>query len=153
MEKLTKLRSLPTLQNVIQGYYWRQNELKSGKGPNFKPTLSDVASLLENDIRQTWIFANLENTLLSSLRIHEKIENRIQLLSRLKTQSKTRLTSPSYLKKLADFEKQCNELFDICSYKCEFPFDTTVTEEDIPCTDYWRTKVICSCPISARIHL
>ena len=25
-------------------------------------------------------------------------------------------------------------------------------EENIPCTDHWRTKVICSCPISARIH-
>ena len=33
MEKLTKLRSLPTLQNVMQGYYWRENELKAGKGP------------------------------------------------------------------------------------------------------------------------
>ena len=33
MKKLTKLRSLPTLQNVMQGYYWRQNELKAGKGP------------------------------------------------------------------------------------------------------------------------
>ena len=32
MEKLTKLRSLRTLQNVMQGYYWRQNELKAGKG-------------------------------------------------------------------------------------------------------------------------
>lgn len=65
MEKLTKLRSLPTLQNVLQGYYWRQNELKAGKGPNFKPTISDVASLLESDIRQTWIFANLGNTYLT----------------------------------------------------------------------------------------
>ena len=44
MEKLTKLRSLPTLQNVIQGYYWRQNELKAGKGPNYNPTISEVAS-------------------------------------------------------------------------------------------------------------
>ena len=25
-------------------------------------------------------------------------------------------------------------------------------EKNIPCTDHWRTKVICSCPISARIH-
>ena len=25
-------------------------------------------------------------------------------------------------------------------------------EENIPCTDYRRTKVICSCPISAQIH-
>ena len=33
MEKLTKLRSLPTLQNVMQGHYWRQNELKAGEGP------------------------------------------------------------------------------------------------------------------------
>ena len=73
MEKLTKLCSLPTLQNVIQGYYWRQNELKAGKGPNYNPTISEVASLLESDIRQTWIFANLENTLLSSRRICEKI--------------------------------------------------------------------------------
>ena len=69
MEKLTKLRSLPTLQNVIQGYYWRQNELKAGKGPNYNPTISDVASLLESDIRQTWIFANLENTLLDEHKI------------------------------------------------------------------------------------
>ena len=66
MEKLTKLCSLPTLQNVIQGYHWRQNELKAGKGPNYNPTV-------ESDIHQTWIFANLENTLLSSRRIREKI--------------------------------------------------------------------------------
>ena len=62
------------------------------------------------------------------------------------------MSSPSYLKKLADFEKQCHELFDICACKCKFLFDATVEEENIPCTDYWRTKVICSCPISARIH-
>ena len=43
MEKLTKLRSLPSLQNVIQGYYWSQNELKAGKGPNYNPTISEVA--------------------------------------------------------------------------------------------------------------
>ena len=62
------------------------------------------------------------------------------------------MLSPSYLKKLADFEKQCHELFDICACKCKFLFDATVEEENIPCTDHWRTKVICSCPISARIH-
>ena len=73
MKKQTKLRSLPTLQNVIPGYYLRQNELKAGKGPNYNPTIYEVASLLESDIRQTWIFVNLENTLLSSRRISEKI--------------------------------------------------------------------------------
>ena len=73
MEKITKLRSLPTLQNVIQGHYWRQNELKAGEGPNYNPTISEVASLLKSDMCQTWIFANLENTLLSSRRICEKI--------------------------------------------------------------------------------
>ena len=69
MEKLTKLRSLPTLQIVIQGYYWGQNELKAGKGPNYNPIISEVASLLESDICQTWIFANLENTLLDEHKI------------------------------------------------------------------------------------
>ena len=63
------------------------------------------------------------------------------------------MSFPSFLKKLADFEKQCHELFDICACKCKFLFDATVEEENIPCTDHWRTiKVICSCPISARIH-
>ena len=57
----------------MQGYYWRQNELKAGKGPNYNPTISEVASLLESDIRHTWIFANLKNTLLSSRKICEKI--------------------------------------------------------------------------------
>ena len=56
------------------------------------------------------------------------------------------------MKKLADFEKQCHEVFDICACKCKFLFDATVEEENIPCMDDWRTKVICSCPISARIH-
>ena len=62
------------------------------------------------------------------------------------------MSSPSYLKKLADFEKQCHELFDICACKYKFLFDATVEEENILCTDHWRTKAICSCPISARIH-
>ena len=62
------------------------------------------------------------------------------------------MSSPSYLKKLTDFEKQCHELFDICACKCKFLFDATVEEENIPCMDHWRTKVICSCPISAQIH-
>ena len=62
------------------------------------------------------------------------------------------MSSPSYLKKLADFEKQCHEFFDICACKCKFLFDATVEEENIPCMDHWRTKVICSCPISAQIH-
>ena len=74
MEKLTKLSSLPTLQNVIQGYYWRQNERKAGKGTNYNPTISEVASLLESDIRQTWIFANFENTLLSSPKFVKKFK-------------------------------------------------------------------------------
>ena len=107
---------------------------------------------MERDIRHTWIFANLKNTLLSSRRICEKILTSIQLLSNLKAQSKARKSSPSNLKKLADFEKQCRQLFDICACKCKFLFDATVEEENIPCTDYWRTKVICSCQISARIH-
>ena len=62
------------------------------------------------------------------------------------------MSSPRYLKKLADFEKQCHALFDICACKYKFLFDATVEEENIPCTDHWRTKIICSCPISARIH-
>ena len=33
-----------------------------------------------------------------------------------------------------------------------FLYYATVEEENIPCTDHWRTKVICSCPISARFH-
>ena len=69
MEKLTKLRTLPTLRNVIQGYFWRQHELKAGKGPNFQPATSDIASLVEKVIRQTWIFANLGTGLLPSQRI------------------------------------------------------------------------------------
>ena len=57
------------------------------------------------------------------------------------------------MKELADFEKQCHELFDICACKCKFLFDATVEEENIPCMDDWRTKVICSdISISARIH-
>ena len=62
------------------------------------------------------------------------------------------MSSPSYLQKVADFEKQCHELFVICACKCKFLFDATVEEKNIPCTDHWRTKVICSCPISARIR-
>ena len=42
--ELTKLQKLLSLQNVIQVYYWRQNEQEVGKGPNFKPTVYDVAS-------------------------------------------------------------------------------------------------------------
>ena len=56
------------------------------------------------------------------------------------------------MKKLADFEKQCRQLLDICACKCKFLFDATVEEKNIPRTDHWRTKVICSRPISARIH-
>ena len=67
--ELTKLRKLPTLQNVIQEYFWRQNELEVGKGPNFNPTVHDLASFLEENIRETWNFANSGNTLISSVRI------------------------------------------------------------------------------------
>ena len=74
MEKLTRLRTLPTLRNVMQGYFWRQHEFKAGKGPNFQPAISDVASLVEKDIRQTWIFANLGTSLLSSQRITQKLK-------------------------------------------------------------------------------
>ena len=51
--ELTELRKLPSLQNVIQGYYWRQIELKVGKGSYFKPTVYDVASFLEEGIHET----------------------------------------------------------------------------------------------------
>ena len=61
--ELTKFQKLPTMQNVIQGYYWRQNELQVGKGPNFKPTAYDFVSFLEEDICKTWNFANLGNTI------------------------------------------------------------------------------------------
>ena len=146
MEKLTKLRTLPTLRNVIQGYFWRQHELKAGKGPNFQPATSDIASLVEKDIRQTWIFANLGTGLLSSQRITQKIKTGISRLSSLKAQPKNRLQFPSYLIKIASFEKKCDKIFDICSCKCKFPFDSTINEDEIPCTDQWRTKIVCSCP-------
>ena len=111
MEKRNKLRQLPTLQNVMQGYYWRQNELQVGKSPNFKPTVFHVASLLEEAIREIWNFANLGNTMLFSGRITEKIKFSINILSSLKVQHKERHQSPSYLQKLANFEKQCNQMF------------------------------------------
>jgi len=152
MEKLTKLRTLPTLRNVIQGYFWRQHELKAGKGPNFQPAFSDIASLVENDIRETWVFANLGTNLLSSQRIIQKIKCSINHLSSLKAQPKSRLQSPSYLNKLESFEKECEKIFDICSCKCNFTFDSTIIEEEIPCTDQWRTKIVCSCPMATRIH-
>ena len=60
------------MREVIQGYHWRQHELKMGKGSNFQPSISDVAGLVEEDIRQTWIFANLGTNLLSSQRIKKE---------------------------------------------------------------------------------
>ena len=86
--ELTKIRKLPTLQNFIQGYYWRQNELQVGKGPNFKPTVYDFANFLEEDMHKTWNFANLEHTLLSSPRTKEKIKYSINVLSSLKAEPK-----------------------------------------------------------------
>ena len=56
MEKLTKLRSLPTLQNVMQGYYWRQNELKAGKGPNYNPTISEVLKSNQLYLKSNYIW-------------------------------------------------------------------------------------------------
>ena len=50
--EVSKIWKLPSLQNVIQEYYWRQNELEVGKDANFKPTVCDVASFLEEDIHE-----------------------------------------------------------------------------------------------------
>ena len=51
--ELTKLQKLPILRNVIQGYYWTQSGLEVGKDSNFKPTVHDVASFLEEDLHET----------------------------------------------------------------------------------------------------
>ena len=93
----TKLQKLPSLQNVIQRYYWRQNELEVGKGPNFKPTVYDVASFLEEDIHKTWNFTNLGNTLLSSQKIKAKIKYTMNVFSSLKAQPQEGHQSPNYL--------------------------------------------------------
>ena len=119
LEKLTKMRALPTLCNVIQRYFWRQHELKARKGPNFQSVTSDVASLVEN-IHHTWIFANLGTSLLSSQRNTQKIKTSISRLSSLKAQVKSRLQSPSYLNKIASFEKKCDKIFDIAHANAYF---------------------------------
>ena len=105
--ELTKMRKLPTMQNFIQGYYWRQNELKVDKGPNFKPTVYDFANFSEEDIRKTWNFANLGNTLLSSRRTKEKIKYSINALSSLKAEPKERCQSLNYLQIMKSNAMKC----------------------------------------------
>ena len=136
---LSKLWNVPTLQNVIQGYYWRQNELKVGKGPNFKPTVCDFASFLEEDIRETWNFANLGNTLLSFVRIKKK--DQIQYLCFVQFESRS-LREMLISELFPNSEKQCNEVFNICSCKCKSSFDHTIDEESFPGTDQWRMIII-----------
>ena len=121
MKELTKLRSFPTLGEVLRGDFWQQHQLKIGKGPY--SSSRDVAKSLEDCIKKSWILASLGDNLLSSRRIQEKIVSAVERLKKLKNQPKSRFKSPSYSKKLKSFESECEKLFDICSRKCVFPFD------------------------------
>ena len=105
--ELDKLQKLPTLQNVIQGYYWKLTELKVSKGPNFKPIVYDFASFLKEDICKTWNFANVGSTLLSSVKIKEKIQYSINVLGSLKAELKERCQSLSDLQILKSNAMKC----------------------------------------------
>ena len=92
----------------MRRYYWRQNDLQVGKSPNFKPTVNDVARLLEEDTHKTWNFANLGNTLLSSQRIKEKIKYSNNVLFQFES---TAQRGMPISKLFGNFEKQYNEVF------------------------------------------
>ena len=58
----------------------------------------DLASFSEENIHETWSFANFGNTLLSKQRINEKIKCSINVFSSLKAQPKKRRQSMNYLR-------------------------------------------------------
>ena len=151
MEELKVLRSLPTLKDVYKGFLYRQNELKLKNG-NVLPKFCDVANLVLEDIRKTWVFASLESVLLGKERIIVMIQKLVKRVSDLKAQPKSRLTSPSYVAKLEVLVKEADQLFDVSSCKCTFVLPEGMTENDIPCSNKWRTKVSCQCPLEKRVH-
>jgi len=52
MEELKVLRSLPTLAEVLRGYFWQQHQLQVGKGSAYRPSISKVGKLLEEDLKK-----------------------------------------------------------------------------------------------------
>lgn len=151
MEELRVMRALPTLKDVCRGFQWRQNELKTGKRPHYRPPIKHVARLVEEDIKKTWRFANFGENMLSSRRIIEMITTSHIRIYKLKIQSKQRLMSPAFRRKLMLLQVDSSKLFDIAVCKCKFDFNETVLEHNIPCINRWRTKVVCSCPIGKRL--
>ena len=45
MEELKLLRTLPTLAQVLRGYFKQQHQLQVGKGPAYRPSISEGAKL------------------------------------------------------------------------------------------------------------
>ena len=58
ISELKKQTSLPTILEVVQGYNYRFNELKSILKVN--PPFIKVARLVEKDVMVTWEYASLE---------------------------------------------------------------------------------------------
>ena len=42
-------------------------------------------------------------------------------------------------------------LFDISYCKCVFNIPVNATIDDIPCTNTWKNRVLCQCPIDKRV--
>ena len=110
MEELSTLSDLPTLKDVYGAYYWRQNELKDGKGLNYKPTQTEVAKLVMQDILRTWTYASLERNVVTSQGILKKIKKSIDDLAKL---NRTPSNRPGYLSQVNKLEENKNKVFDI----------------------------------------
>ena len=146
--ELSKIWKLPSLQNVIQGYYWRQNELEVGKDPKFKPTVYDVASFSKEDINETWNFANLGNTLLSSWRIKEKMNYSNDVFSSLKALAKERPQSLHYLKTSKSNAMKCLILAH-ANYSLTIPLMKKISPALISGERCLHRLI---CPMSSRVN-
>ena len=149
MEELQTLSMLPTIREVCRGFEWRFNELKnSGANPRF----IDVTEKIEPDLRKTWEKASLSNVFLTSQRFKIVLKNLRDRIAALKAQPKNKLESPTYLAKLDQLKIDSQKLFDVCTCKCKFNFDENIAIEDIPCSNKWRSKIMCGCSLDKRVH-
>ena len=149
MKKLDKLRQLPTLKQVYQGYMWRHNELQAGHGPNYRPPRQEVATLVAEDILITWEYASLIDNVVSKTRIIKKVKEMAEMVYKLKSAPRH---GPSHQRKIDDLSNKADQLFEIAYCKCDISEWAAGSADDIPCVNRWRSKVVCRCPMQYRLH-
>ncbi|CAH0552762.1 unnamed protein product [Brassicogethes aeneus] len=107
---------LPTFKDAMLHYFWIRNEIKSNTRSD--PSVKIISEKLAQTIIQIWETSSIPTV--SKTRVEQKIRSYHDKYQSLMKSYKQRKNVPSYKSKLAKFEEDSKQLFDIAACKCDF---------------------------------